>query len=898
MATRELGSIDKQQVLHNVPQYLKENYRFVLVNKRKQPINEYGVGIEDWMNWGNQFTFGMAWALWNDDTRGVIAGIAIVLPVDGDITCIDVDDISEVQPQYLDLARRTRIALWQTYTSSTYIEQSGSGLGGHIFVRASHFDHIGRTVLSRVNIQVYARNRIIVLTGNRNSTTSDIATDEGALRGIYAQLAIAAGLDPDQPVEYELADDEYEHCGRVNDLTDEQVLAKAQANNRKFADFALQPAGQGEWSDVNAHVIGDLDKITSLSDQIYRIAIALPYVTQSGPDKAGNSRAAKFHRIFHDTLRKMRPDNDRRWRATQAGIEHGKAVAAVIMSKDDPNSWAARSQQGVKDVSALSLTNDGDTTDDYRRALERINAVAPGNYMTMTTPPGVVGEFVNALAPMVTDPRYTYMLPAVLSSLAGYIAQTYKLDGIGPTLHFIIAGMSNTGKTTTFEIFDEGVQLALNGYHRNATSPRALLREDTESFIQSQTGHRMVMTRASSVQGIYDKVQSLGAGTWLADEAEAQIRMMLDEKNAMGLPMKAFYKQLFGSSGTGKRSQLDASRANTKHGVVHINNLSFSTALIATSEVLQNVNEKELQDGTLSRAIIMYDEVPMRPDVKKIRDCARGLPLRLARIIRRLALVADDTAKAYDQEGLIELINDKSAEKGAYRKKLNECQIAGDSLTLPVAMDADAAQLIDGAELVFRTIAGIAQDPTQHEFKSHYHSFSRTELIIPSIACILAVADMIGVWCDTEPDPHAAHEGKWRNSMPQARITRAHMQWAIEFVTLWRLRLLKAWDEGKVAVTLAVDEAVVIRQFQNIVRSRTNVSEDGKWVRVFYLHDRCRRVKPFSEADNMSNVGRTDAAAMVVRTIDRMIKAQKICKVNYTEVEGATGGEWYGLLEV
>ena len=903
MTSRELGAIDRQQVLQNVPQYLKENYRFVLVNRRKQPINEHGVGVEDWMNWGNQFTFGMAWTLWNDDATGIIAGIAVVLPVDGDVTCIDVDDIGQVKPEYLDLAKRVRMALWQTYNSVTYAEQSGSGLGGHIFVRASHFDHVGRTVLSRVNIQVYARNRIIVLTGNRNSATTDIVVDQDALRGIFVQLAIAAGLDPNTPLEYEQADDEYIQCGRSLELTDEQVLERAYKANREFAGWVETAWPPGVWSDINAKVVGDLDKITGSTAQIRRIILQLPYVTKSPPDKSNRSRTSKVERNLEYDLRKVRPGNDALWRERAAQREANRSFATAMIDggmfgRTDPNSWA---QQSQKDV--VAFTPDPEPTDDAEpvidetsspnaRALALIKTALPGTYNEMRRPPGVTAEFVDALGAMCTDPRLTYMLPTVLSTLAGYIAQTFKLDDMGPTLHFIVAGMSNTGKTTTIELFDESVQLALAGYHRSTTSPRALMREAKEAFVPSH--HRMIATRASSVQGIYDKVQVLGAGTWFADEAEAQIRMMLDDRNSMGLPLKAFYKQAFGTSSTGKRASLDASRTNTKMGVVEINNMSLSTIFSCTSEVLQTISGKELEDGTMSRPIILYDETPMRAQVKNIRDCARGLPLRLARIMRRIAQVADDTANAYDQEGLLELRNDKSAEKGAYRKKLHANQLAGDALTLPVAMDADAADLLTRIQLEVRRIASIAQDLNRHDFPRHYHSFSRVELITPSIACILAVVDMMAKWCDDVVDPHETFQDKWRQSMPQVRVTREHMQWAFEYVALWRLRFLQAWDEGKVSTTLAADETAIKRIFEDLVRKGKAV--DGKWVPANKLRDRARLVKPFIDADSMSNVGRTDAAAMVARTLKRMQDAKKIRVVDHTTI-GQTRGDFYGWLE-
>ncbi|MEW9807471.1 DUF3987 domain-containing protein [Mesorhizobium marinum] len=221
----------------------------------------------------------------------------------------DMDDLDHVAPEHRAISEE-----WRKYILAaipSYAELSPSQKGVHLICRGILPNNATayNALKLKYGIEIYSARRYLTTTGNRlPNSTDDFADCQLAINELVSEIEKATGTVCGGDFDHV---GEYESNGRRLDLSDAQVLERACTANRKFQDWAYGTWPPGVWSDVNVQVIGDLDKVTGSPDQILRIVLSLPYVTQSAPAANGEAREHKVWRRIAKELTKARPNNDR-----------------------------------------------------------------------------------------------------------------------------------------------------------------------------------------------------------------------------------------------------------------------------------------------------------------------------------------------------------------------------------------------------------------------------------------------------------------------------------------------------------------------------------------------------------------------------------------------------------
>lgn len=806
-------------------------------------------------------------------------GIGLVLRGSGMI-CIDYDDHAGDDPEAVRLGGEVLAELLSTHP--TYAEYSISGKGRHLFYHGVLPWERTTGAIEPLNWEIYSQ-QFIAITGNQVI---------GSYPGVAPGQHIIDSWRIPEPVFGAPTVGPTVALGRAMNLTDAEVVQTLMLRrNHSFkllsssADFS--PKRGKCWLDI----VGDLDKITGDPAQIDRIIRKSPaYKNGFNAERYDEQRKwlAKqgCETMLDYWLKHARGSNDQpAIQLAEIITPERKAFLDYILADISKRAIVAREEVLATAVKDVDLVHEVKGDDPIAQLHFLLEDNIPGEYDRLTRPPGVAGDFVDALGAMLTGARLTYMLPAVISTMAGYLGQTFKTPGfeMGLVTHFVIAGQMNTGKTSTMAVLNKAIDYALSGTYRNANIKTRLTDDETTPLRYAK--RRVIETRATSVQGLFDAVSQLGSCCWFADEAESQIQTM-STGDRHGDALKAFYKQTFDKSGALDAATLDVSRESTKLGVVPILNMNLPSYFSCTSEVFESLREKELVDGTYSRVNMIYDERPMDAVVNDEMGLHKGLPYGLMRLMQKIALIADDTAAAYDQPGLKtlqrEIMNPKG-EKTAedLRTRIEANKRAGRAKTMIMQYSSGAAELKRRLTSICRQV-GHEANPHVGKWPAHYQIMARTDILPVLIAGVLACLDMIAAW----DIPEDLDDGRWRENMPQVVIGEHHLQWAFEFVMHWRLNFFKAWDQGKIAVQMSDDEQVALHQLTRLLMNprRTIRAKGGVWMPYSDAVKEIKRRAPFKYADRAGAAqGRSGATLMVEATFKRLS--------SYGKVIFATGNE-------
>lgn len=821
------------------------------------------VNAHDPQYWG---TFEQCVAEMQADPR---FGIGLVLDNTG-IICMDYDDHDGDDAAAVAAGAEAMRELVQMHPS--YHERSVSGKGIHGFYKGV-LPH-GRTggLIDAFNVEIYAA-QFIAITGNPVLGSHPVVADAQGLIDSWR-------LPP--PVAQTTTIEPTEALFRCLTMSDAQVLETMMSRRRSIFDMMASVSDLRDRSTSYAQIIGDLDKITGDPRQIDRIIRKCPFFKNAfNSSKYENTPKwlGKFNcsSMLEYWLRQARKDNTESIQYSEILTDTRKAQMAELCEAF-ARERVEKAEQAVKETIAAAVTEkelsyDVKGDDPIAQLHFLLEDNIPGNYDELTIPPGAVGGFVNALGTMLTGPRLTYALPAVLSTLSGYLGQTFKTPGLelGLVNHFVIAGQMNTGKTSTMSVFTKAVDLSLSGYYRNPQKPTKLSRVEATEIVPAT--RRMIETRAASVQGLFDAISHLGSAVWFADEAETQIETMSNGQQH-GTALKAFYKQTFDQSQATASTSIDSSRASANLGMTPILNMTLPTYFSCTSEVFETIGTKELVDGTYSRVNMIYDERPMDSIAADDMLLHKGLPFGLASLMQKIAFLADDTAAAYDQSGLTTLMKQTIGAKAEktkedFRKQFEINKRAGADKVITMEYTPAALSLKNRISALCRQL-GHDANPHIGKWPVHYQVLARTDLLPVMIAGVLAACDMLGAWNIKFPPDNA----EWRRDMPQVVIEERHLQWAFEFVMYWRMHFFKAWDQGKIAVAMSDDEVVMERLIRRALNSKEARLVDGtKWAPAAYVVKLAKQVAPFKQADIAGRTaGRAGSTVMAQQCLERMVK--------------------------
>lgn len=846
------------------------------------------INAHDPSYWG---TFDQVVQEMQDDPR---FGIGLVLDGTG-LICLDHDDHADDDREAVKLGSEYMGHLQTSYP--TYVERSLQGAGTHAFYRGT-LPH-GRVggIIDQLNLEIYAA-QFIAITGNAViGSHSAIADGQPIVDSWKLPPPVAATqLGPTEAL------------GRSLNLSDADVISTMIVRRRSIFNMMNSQADLGDRSTAYAQIIGDLDKITGDPAQIDRIIRKCPFFKNAYNSSKYDQTPKWLHKsqcssMLDYWLKQARTNNTESIQyaefITQERREFLESVVAVFERERLEREQHAHTDMIAAAAKPADVAHSVKADSSVAKLLFEIQDSVGGSFDDLSIPPGAVGRFVESLAPMLTDPRLTFALPAVISTLSGYLGQTFKAPGFGMGLvnHFIIAGQMNTGKTSTMSVFNSAIDQALSGRYRDPANPTKLLREDTSTFQQAH--RRIIETRAASAQGVFEPISGLGSAVWFADEAESQLELM-SSGTPVGLALKAFYKQTFDKATAYATTSLDASRASSREGVVPIINMNMPTYWSCTSEVFEKVSVKEILDGTMSRVNLVYDEQPPSLRKKSSLHLHHGLPRELAELMRKIAFIADTTAAAYNQQELMTIRKDMQGSKASktaedMRTAIERNKEAGAAMTIHLRFTREAEQLHERIETFCQRL-GYEANPTIGEWPYHYQLMSRVDMMTTLVAGLLAACDTLDAW---QMPPIDNLQSNWRETLPQARIHTQHLQWAFEFVMHWRLRLFAAWDQGKISVQMSDAETRLLDKIQDLLKKGKHclVYEGTVWVAEHYLITCARQVSPFKDADDAGRrVGRSSTAIMIRDTLVQLHKDDRIVRATADQLGLAGKGGYVSLV--
>jgi hypothetical protein len=534
----------------------------------------------------------------------VVQGVGFVFTDDDPYFGIDIDDEAKVAPEHKE--HRAYMVKMIMERCQTYAEVSPSGKGLHIIGRG-RLPADGRRS-TQLQIEIYANRRYLTFTGDTIPGHEELRDSQD-----LADFMFTNYYNNTQP---------QEHLGDITtnrrlDLTDEEVVRQATNYHPSFAArFNCQTGcAPGEWSETFMMIMGVLDQITGRVEQIQRIVFNSPMVTMAPASAAGEPRLAKAQRNFNHVLNRVRTNNTPQMQR----VEHGRQVYEAMQQAK-----AERAKAIVEAI--LAKSEDGFSANGIQ--LMKAFPVKP-EYLDLTAPPGIVGEFVQSTMRAMFNPFLKFALPATLATLSGIVGRSYKLPGgAGLNANFILAAPTATGKTQTMGAWEAFLGRAA----------RAI-----DNTVSGASRPRIIKGSAGSIQGIFEDFMQTPSAVWFISECHSQLQQMSKPRSTVDAQLRDAFNDLFDSSMLGRFMSPPRSVANKKANLTPIENLSISTFWTTTTSKFE-VFAEDAQDGFLSRVIIIR-HLDAAGDVIPVWELQRDLPDDLNIILVNLLA----TAKRYDE---------------------------------------------------------------------------------------------------------------------------------------------------------------------------------------------------------------------------------------------------------
>lgn len=565
--------------LKNIPVELKQHAQWVVWRSvvsadgriTKPPFQAkaigYGADVNDPSTWA---TFEQAVGSWQANPDSV-HGIGFVFTEADDFFGIDIDDELKVAPEAIEVRRQLVTEVLKR--TNTYTELSPSGTGLHIIGKGKLPANGRRS--SALQIEIYGQGRYFTVTGNIYDNRTELNPEQAIIDWLFKDF-LPATTDSQS----EIVDTDF---NRHLDLPDEEVIRRATNLHSMFAPRFNAQVGceAGKWSDTFIAVVGVLDQITGKVDQLRRIIMASPMVTQAPPAGDGESRVRKAYRNFDTTLARVRSNNS----PFLAQVNHGRQIMEAINQ---------RREQVAKENADRILAQA--QTDFSNHGVELLKAFpVDAQYLDLTLPTGFTGEIVKAAMAGCGNPFMKFSIPAVLAMVSGIIGRGYKLpNGSGLNANFILAAGTGTGKTQTMDICESMLGQATRA---------------VEHTLAGQSKSRIIKASASSIQGIFDDFMNTPACVWFISECASQLKQMSDPRSTTDAQLRDAYNDLYDASKTGRMFSPPRSVANRKANLAPIENLSVSTYWTTTTSKF-DIFTDDAQDGFLSRVVIIRHAGP------------------------------------------------------------------------------------------------------------------------------------------------------------------------------------------------------------------------------------------------------------------------------------------------
>lgn len=321
----------------------------------------------------------------------------------------------------------------------SYTERSASGQGFHIWLRGGS----GRGA-RRDGVEVYSQERFIVCTG-------DVFFDRPIVPATELLDTLIAEMRRAEPPILALVDNEQTE-------SDETIFARAVGaeNSAKFIELCngkWQEMGYPSQSEADAALMTMLAFYTKSNSQVFRMF----RTTMLGK----REKAVKNDYYLGMSLRKIRSIEA----AENEGSEHGKALAAALLRRMQPPSWAhagpvaapaapgaigagfagpgpgaaPKQPQKQGNIGSLGLGP-------LPNPEEVVKNGPPTEYPEITYPPGFVGEVADYIFRTAPRPVREVAIVAALGLFAGICGKAFCIPQSGLNLYVILVGQSGIGK--------------------------------------------------------------------------------------------------------------------------------------------------------------------------------------------------------------------------------------------------------------------------------------------------------------------------------------------------------------------------------------------------------------------------------------------------------------------
>lgn len=691
----------------------------------KVPVNPntgYNASVTNPATWG---TFAAAVA---STVNEGIAGIGFVFADSDPFTGVDLDVAPGASPNEFQTFAYNKL--------DTYAEISPSGRGVHLIVRGSVPEGVNN---QRLGIEVYSSGRFFTCTGNVVND-KPIADRHDMINELYDEIS-ANEVSAAGPLEIK---------NPTQPISDERLVEKLTRGNANRGYYEY--TNVGNWSDAYHSVLRGLCYLCSDEDQVQRVILASPLVTQT-PAHSSGPRPKRVARLWAKEYIKAARTGDlergdmpyRSWslhivpggsREQHAEfVAHGKAIALHLIEQH---------RQAVKEVAhrAHALIRQATTPvgGDKLPVPLKVAGLTTYDDLTTTPPPGNFYDMVQEICARSRNPSEVMAEWAVLGYVSGTVGRSYvSEDGSGVNNFLILVAGTNTGKTQ----------------HWSAMS-------DIGRHSAPGIGDRVFGGDIASAQRIASEGQSKASMTLRLPDAGDWLRQVIEGKTAITAQLRSALLNIYESAGDGRAWDTPKSQAAKADKVQSIYEFNMSLTLDTTPQYAEDFDLSDFTDGLMSRFILVYG-----PSViSELQEPKTGhdLPPSILNTMGQLQSVIGHHTKPSEP--------DKQLGIGVPQR-------------IVVRYADDVRSYLWALEKEINDFTRIVQ---QRKRPPHYIAASRVVLNAKRVAYTVAIIEC----------PHTPV------------VTRSIMDWALRFVLSSVTAVIKQFDDGTIGSDESKQEAAIV----------------------------------------------------------------------------------------
>lgn len=629
---------------------------------------------------------------------------------------------------------------------NSYAETSPSGRGAHIIVKGE-VPH-GRNDQS-LGIEIYDNGRYFTMTGTR---LNDLQIQERAPMLLELWHEIGGVFDDNGGEPHEIQNPAI--------LTDDVLVTRICASGKNNAYYKW--SSDFDWSEAYRSVLGAACLFSSDEQQIKRVMLASPLVTNA-PPHGRESRPRRVERLWV---------REYGYASRQGDIERGDAPYRMWAQKWFPGGsrdlYEQVMQQAKANAEAMVASNNARILDAAKRARRTLTgntdesvlpvplAVAGLNRvddLDITPPPGVFCDMISEVCARTRNPSDIMAIWAVLGFISGAVGRAFVTEeGAGINNFFILSAGTNTGKTQHWSAMESIVR---------ATAPKLL----GHVFGGSAASPQILAEEAQNMPSMVLRLPD--SGGWLAGIVDAKTQMQVNIREAL--------LSIYESANVGSSWHIPKSIRAKKENSKSVDEFNMSLVLDTTPQYVTDFDLSDFTDGLMSRFIMVYGPETIAPLQR---------PKRGDDVPQHIAIALDN---------LIKLCTTHS-------RPTNVGSMSG-AMGIPERITIAHEQgLHDYMWSLENEMTDIVRDIQQKRMPPHYIAASRVVLNAKRVAACVAVIE----------------------NAAQPIVTRAIFDWSLRFVLSSVTSVVRMFDVGTMGSEESKQEAAIIDFIERAIAKDSN----------------------------------------------------------------------------